>query len=243
MSRPAARCTHADPPIHRPDPRPRPRRVPARLARVVPAIPGLFSGLILILAAGIWPAAANVGDANAGSGPPVPDLQPLCLDCHQGGSDRVQAPLLEGQQQDYLAQQLRSFQQRHRDNFPMSAIVAGMNEAELDDLARRLASRPWPSQPHPVTADAVARGRTVARQAGCQDCHGADLAGRAGDAGGPRLAGQHPGYLQRQLAAFVAGHRPHPERADGRPWLHESAARELDALSHYLHASGRSADP
>lgn len=241
MSRPAARCTHATPPIQRPDPQP--RQVPARIARVDTAIPGLLSGLILILAAGIWPAAGNAGDANAGIGPPAPDLQTLCLDCHQSGSDRVQAPLLEGQQQAYLAQQLRRFQQRHRDNFPMSAIVAGMDEAELDDLARRLASQPWPSRPHPVTADAVAHGRTVARQAGCQDCHGAALAGRAGDRASPRLAGQHPGYLQRQLAAFLAGHRSHPEHADGRPWLQESAAGELEALSQYLHAAGRSADP
>jgi len=192
----------------------------------------LLAGLLLLAgtAAG---AAQTVAE-------PVPDLQRLCLECHQGDSDRVQAPLLEGQQHDYLARQLRQFQQRHRDSFPMSSIVAGMSAAELDDLARRLAQQPWPSRPQAVNATAVARGADLARQAGCGQCHGTDL---AGGSDGPRLAGQHAGYLQRQLAAFLDGRRQHPDRADGQPWLAKSSAQDLSALSQYLHAAGRTGQP
>lgn len=199
----------------------------------LPVAAWLFLAVLLL-------AGSGAGTATAGGTAPEPDLHTLCLDCHQGGGTRVQAPLLEGQQEAYLARQLRQFQQRHRDNFPMSAIVAGMDDAELDDLARRLAARPWPARPHRVDPAAVARGRELADRAGCGQCHGVQLAG--GD-DGPRLAGQHPGYLQRQLAAFLDGRRHHPVRADGQPWLPRDFAQDTAALSQYLHAAGRHGTP
>jgi cytochrome c553 len=162
----------------------------------------------------------------------VPDLEAHCLDCHRGGGTTgYQAPVIEGQQHAYLARQLTRFRERHRDNFPMSAVSAGMDDAALDAIATELARRDWPSsrQP-PATVARIERGAAVPAAATCSRCHGRDLRGMV-DA--PRLVGQHRGYLQRQLRAMLAGEREHPRPLDHEPTLH---AEEVDDLAAWLHA-------
>lgn len=62
----------------------------------------------------------------------------------------------------------------------------------------------------------VATGETIALSGGdagaqnaCFTCHGLD--GRGNGAGAPRLAGMEFGYLDRQMEAYAAGLRRHPE--------------------------------
>jgi cytochrome c553 len=189
----------------------------------------------------IPPSADAVADTDAAADADADafDLDAMCLDCHRAGQARVEAPLLEGQQRDYLANQLRRFQERHRDSFPMSSVVAGMDAAMLDTLADQLAARPWPALRMSVADDAVAAGRVRAATMACESCHGADFMG-SGDI--PRLAGQHPGYLGRQLAAMAAERRYHPPSGTGAP-LSRLAPADVDALAAYLHAAGTTPPP
>jgi DNA-binding transcriptional LysR family regulator len=54
---------------------------------------------------------------------------------------RLQAPIIEGQSPGYLVNQLRRFRERHRDSFPMSALVAaGMGLGVVPQLA--MAAKP-----------------------------------------------------------------------------------------------------
>jgi cytochrome c553 len=62
----------------------------------------------------------------------------------------------------------------------------------------------------------------------CAPCHGADGAG--GDVEKPNLAGQKSIYIRRQLEAFRAGRRKHPEM---RPMARELTNREIDQLVIY----------
>jgi cytochrome c553 len=179
-------------------------------------------------------AAAVPGDAVAAF-----DLDAMCLDCHRLGQPRVEAPLLEGQQRDYLAHQLQRFKDRHRDSFPMSSVVAGMDATMLAGLADQLAAREWPALRMSVAADAVAAGRDRAATMACDSCHGAGFMG-SGDI--PRLAGQHPGYLGRQLAAMAAERRYHPPSGTGAP-LSRLAAADIEAIAAYLHAAGTTPPP
>lgn len=55
---------------------------------------------------------------------------------------------------------------------------------------------------------ALSGGQAGASNA-CFTCHGLDGSGNG--AGAPRLAGLHPGYLERQLQAYADGRRRHPE--------------------------------
>ncbi len=160
----------------------------------------------------------------------------MCLDCHRLGQPRIEAPILEGQQRDYLGNQLQRFKDRHRDSFPMSSVVAGMDVAMLAGLADDLAARQWPALRMSVAQDAVARGRERAASMACDSCHGAAFMG-SGDI--PRLAGQHPGYLGRQLAAMAAERRYHPPSGTGAP-LSRLTPADIEALAAHLHAAGAS---
>ncbi len=61
-----------------------------------------------------------------------------------------------------------------------------------------------------VPVGAVAKGRRLAAELGCESCHGAGL--RGGDDGTPAIAGRSPSYLARQLYDFQQGAR-HGEMA------------------------------
>lgn len=160
------------------------------------------------------------------------DIEEGCLDCHRPTRVGMQAPIIEGQSRGYLLNQLRRFQARHRDSFPMSALVAGMSEPDLAALADELSTRPWPDWRMRVDDAAAARGRARAAQLACDACHGDAFLGE-GDL--PRLAGQHPGYLRRQLEAFADRHRHHPPSGTGAPVV-RLGERERRDLAAFLHA-------
>lgn len=157
------------------------------------------------------------------------DLDSQCLDCHRQGGMRVQAPILEGQQAAYLRTQLAKFQDRHRDSFPMSSIVAGMSTADLDRIANALSQRPWPVTSGSRADNEATRDKELPGKRDCATCHGPDLTGAHGI---PRLAGQNAGYLRRQLAAFGKGERVHPDTGNG---IDRLDADEQAALANWLH--------
>lgn len=212
----------------------RPRRstrlagMAARLYAVVTSVPPVGRTMrrsIVVFFALAWPllpvTAAGV------------DIDALCLDCHRGGGAAAyQAPIIEGQQGNYLARQLTHFRERHRDSFPMSSVLAGMDDMQLDALAAALSRRDWPaSTQRPASSSRIERGAALPVAGTCGRCHGGDLAGMV-DA--PRLAGQHRGYLQRQLRAMIAGERDHPAPLEHEPAL---TAGDVDGLAAWLHAA------
>ena len=164
----------------------------------------------------------------------APDLDTQCLDCHRPGQVRGEVPLIEGQQADYLRHQLQRFRDRHRLAFPMSGLAAGLDDAAIDALVKALSARPWPVDRVPVSREAVERGRRRAGELACDSCHGEDFRG-AGDI--PRTAGQQPGYLARQIAAFGVGHRWHPPTGTGTR-MHVLEASEARDIAAFLHALG-----
>jgi cytochrome c553 len=153
-----------------------------------------------------------------------------CAQCHRPDYTAGELPLLEGQHAAYLRTQLERFRDAHRDAFPMSAIAQALEPDEIDALARHFAGRPW--QAHPATAPAatVDAGRRRAAELQCANCHGA---GYGGAATIPRLAGQNPEYLARQLRAFGDGRRYHPTTGIGSRMYALSDA-DVAALSRYL---------
>lgn len=130
-----------------------------------------------------------------------------CSSCHVLDNPRGSPPIIDGQHADFLAVQLRAFRDSHRDAFPMGMLSEGMDEARIQALSAQLAARPWPAVDHALSAAAVDAGRTLVADAGCSACHGPSWRG-----GGiiPRVAGQAPSYLARQLRAMAEGRRAHP---------------------------------
>lgn len=140
------------------------------------------------------------------------DLDQLCLDCHRPAQTRGEVPLIEGQERDYLRNQLKRFRDRHRDGFPMTGLAAGLDDAAVDELTDALAKRRWRAADADVGEGSVERGAERAAHLACASCHGDDYRG-AGDI--PRLAGQQPGYVARQIAAFAELERHHPPTGIG----------------------------
>lgn len=138
--------------------------------------------------------------------PPPPKVQ-LCMACHgmRGESTGASWPNLAGQNQAYLAQQLRAFRNGERTNPSMTPFVTDLSDADISALASYYAS-----QERIISADGdpalVETGQQ--RAAYCSACHG--YAGKPVADQWPILAGQRAAYLEQQLVAYKRGDRTQP---------------------------------
>lgn len=90
---------------------------------------------------------------------------------------------------------------------------------------------------------ALAQGDAAAGQAKsaiCAACHGVD--GNSAVPNWPKLAGQHPKYLTRQVMLIKSGARPVPEMMGITPGLSEQDIMDLSAYFSDQKASGGVAD-
>ncbi len=149
------------------------------------------------------------GNADAGA-----QKAAVCTACHgpNGVSPIPTFPNIAGQKADYLYWQLVEFQRKVKPDSPMTAIVAGLSDTDLRDLAAHFAAQ----TPAPASGDAnaFADGARLYREGDpargfvpCQGCHGANADGNVG--GGearyrayPSLRGQHSPYLVQRLQDF-----------------------------------------
>lgn len=173
--------------------------------------------LLLVLAAAVaWAQSAEDGK----------DVYGPCAACHgqygEGGKGG-EYPRIATQPASFVIDSLKQFQARTRYNLPMLpyAEPRELSERDMKDVAAYLEGLTLPSRMPPLPESASALERLVAaervlvvpRVAGdvekgkalfleqCSDCHGKNGLGRASrDA--PRLVGQYPDYLLRQVDAF-----------------------------------------
>ena len=142
-----------------------------------------------------------------------------CSSCHglRGISVSPTFPNLAGQQAPYLEAQLKAFRDRSRADPHAQAFMWGM-AAQLTDetiaaMANYFASQPAAPGERAGGAE-IAAGKKIYEEGipgqnvpPCQSCHGNKAQGNGPF---PRLAGQHRGYLERQLGAFAANLRANP---------------------------------
>jgi cytochrome c553 len=126
-----------------------------------------------------------------------------CAACHgpDGNSATGQFPILAGQTARYLYLQLKDFKEGRRSEPAMEPFVGKLSREDMLDLADYFAvQKPKPIAFRPDAAR-VARGRKKADEVLCTMCH---LGGMKGQNEIPRVAGQHPEYVIKQLRAFKA---------------------------------------
>lgn len=142
-----------------------------------------------------------------------------CSSCHgaRGISVSPTFPNLAAQQAPYLEAQLKAFRDRSRADPHAQAFMWGM-AAQLTDetiahMAKYFATQP-PAAGTRADPSEVAAGKKIYEEGipaqnvpPCQSCHGNKAQGNGPF---PRLAGQHRGYLERQLEAFAANLRANP---------------------------------
>ena len=143
----------------------------------------------------------------------------VCAACHgvKGNSTSPAFPRLAGQQAAYIEAQLTGFHDRTRGDPAAQAYMWGMaSQLDAQDIKQLAAyysvQRPVPGTPGDKTL--MAQGKTIFEQGlpdagipACASCHGAGAEGKEAI---PRLAGQHPAYLVKQLAYFKAQLRATP---------------------------------
>ncbi len=154
----------------------------------------------------------------------------ICSACHgpTGISTSPLFPRLAGQQELYLAAQLKAFKAKTRGEADAHDYMWGMATLLDDSIIAGLAHYYAAQQPGPgIAGDAklIARGKLLYEKGdsthnvvACASCHGESAAGTSIF---PRLAGQHAAYVVRQLEVIQHNSRKSP--------VMHGVIKELDA--------------
>jgi cytochrome c553 len=193
----------------------------------------LFSlGLIAIAQGASASGAAKVaGDAKAGQAKAA-----VCGACHgiDGNSAAPNFPKLAGQGERYLIKQIHDIKAWDAETNPakkastgravleMTGLLASVNDQDIADISAYFASQNMQLSGAKkievqvnsgLKVDALELGAKTFRAGNlangvpaCTGCHAPDGKGNAA-AGFPRLSGQHPDYIEKQLTNFRAGNR------------------------------------
>ena len=129
-----------------------------------------------------------------------------CAACHgaDGNSPAGAFPSLAGQTARYLYLQLRDFKEGARKDPVMSLQVEGLSRQDFFDLSAYFAAQPLKPIAFKVDGARVERGRKKSEEVLCTMCH---LGGFKGQNEIPRVAGQQPDYIIKQLRDFKARRR------------------------------------
>ena len=127
-----------------------------------------------------------------------------CAACHGAGgiSKRPGMPNLVGLDPQYLVSAMKAYVSGQRSGPVMKALLAGVSDAELNNLAQTYAHHPASRAQTPIIGDPSA-GKTAS--AACAGCHGEQ--GVSSNPAWPSLAGQDARYLANALKAYKDGSR------------------------------------
>jgi cytochrome c553 len=165
--------------------------------------------------------------------PPGPVVSPRvaeivasrCALCHgpEGESASAVYPRLAAQHPDYIAKQLKDFRDGRRKSDTMTDMAKDLKDEEIIGLAAYFASKKAASR-QPGDADFAGVGKFIFQRGNpysgvpaCTSCHGGNGHGTQQL---PRLAGQHPAYLEIQLKEFTKR-----ERTNDNAVMHTVAAK------------------
>ena len=129
-----------------------------------------------------------------------------CSACHgqNGNSKSDMMPIIAGLDPAYFKRQIENYAAGKRPSPEMEPYAKEIQFLGLDQIAAYFAAQKRLPTPVRSSAEAAARGKTVAAQ--CVICHGPDGKGEAARLI-PGIAGQPPGYLVQQMLLFKADTR------------------------------------
>lgn len=161
-----------------------------------------------------------------------------CFLCHglEGESASPVFPRLAGQHAEYIAKQLADFQSGKRKSDTMKPQAEELTPAEMKSLGAFFQSKNAGARPA-KDPDLLAVGKFVFMRGNqftglpsCSSCHGAKGLGTPQL---PRLAGQHPRYIEDQLKQFN-----NRERTNDNAVMHTVASKlselERHAVAEYI---------
>lgn len=194
----------------------------------------IISSTIAILCS--VPITYAAGDAQAGKAKSA-----LCVACHgvDGNGTNPTFPNLAGQVPDYIEKQLVLFKQDKRKDPIMAGMAKPLSATDMKNLGAYFSSLKTKQRTIPAESVALAKAGELIFRGGnkasgvpaCMGCHGPS--GHGVPPQFPRLAGQSPTYIQKQLSDFKSG-----VREDGLKIMSDIAFRltkkEIKELSAYV---------
>lgn len=166
--------------------------------------------------------------------------QQVCSSCHgvDGNSISPEFPKLAGQQPQYLITQLKNFNDHVRTDRLAQEIMASMSRNLTDEQISQIADYFYQQKPKNLTklVGSDGAGKRIFESGipdkgvvPCMTCHGTKAEGNSVF---PRLAGQHPQYLAKQLLVFRDTHgRPDTPMGDISKPIND---REIEQLADYI---------
>ncbi|WP_287876809.1 c-type cytochrome [Aquitalea sp.] len=167
-----------------------------------------------------------------------------CANCHaaDGNSSSPLFPRLAGQQAGYIVQQLQALKNHSRSDESahdyMWGVAATLDDNTIASIAEYFAGQKPLPNPATVAASLVDQGGMLFRNGNeakgtppCMACHGPN---GEGSESGPRLAGQHAAYVDKQLHVFASTQRP--SAVEMQAIVRTLDDKEIRALAAYIQA-------
>jgi cytochrome c553 len=130
----------------------------------------------------------------------------VCFACHgpDGNSTVGEYPILAGQSWRYIYIELKDFKEGRRSDEQMSPVAEKLSTEDMTLLGEFFAAQKQAPIKFPFDSAKVDAGRKTSDAVLCPMCH---LGGFVGQNEIPRVAGQWPQYIKKQLADFKARRR------------------------------------
>jgi cytochrome c553 len=130
----------------------------------------------------------------------------VCFACHgpDGNSTVGEYPILAGQSWRYIYIELKDFKEGRRSDEQMSPMAAQLSTEDMTLLGEFFAAQKQAPIKFQVDSAKVEAGRKTSDAVLCPMCH---VGGFVGQNEIPRVAGQWPQYIKKQLADFKARRR------------------------------------
>jgi len=166
-------------------------------------------------------------------GPPAkPPQAEICDACH--GPDGYAVipgnPSLAGQSWRYIYIELKDFSEGRRTDPVMSPISKVLSRDEMIALGNWYAAQKPAVNQFKADSVKVDAGRKVADAVLCAMCHGGGFVGQNEV---PRVAGQNPEYIRKQLHDFKAKRRTN-DAGNMTSVAHTLSDDDIENLSHYI---------
>ncbi len=184
-----------------------------------------FAALVLV-------AAPVPAQTQAPSNDAARKLAEPCFACHgpNGNSPNPDSPVLAGQSWRYTYIELKDFKEGRRNDPVMSPIAANLTRDDMMALGNFFQAQ----KPVPIAFKAdgarVEAGRKVSEAVLCPMCH---LGGFIGQNEIPRVAGQYPQYVKKQLHDFKARRRTN-DAGNMTSVAATLSDEDIENLSHYI---------